>query len=460
MLVRLTLSVVIPTRNRCNTLALVLSSLAEQRVSWSLPMEVIIVDDESTDETEQIVRRFENLFAKLTYLRVAHGEPPCLSRLRNTGLRKTSGTLVMFLDSDVVLASDAVDHIARAYTPTGGGQVLLPKILGVYSEFRGYPASLFRCEPHSIDDTIAKYARDSAWQDPRDELMVYGGQGPSSHLPAPWTLGWTGCLVVSREALERTEGFDESFVGWGSEDTEFCYRLYKEGAKFLPVLRAKTLHVPTIGPESSATRSHLNTMNRERFRQLHYQMDAELYLYYGGRYFNQVLARWNAFVSSSVLPFADQALARRILEIAPCPNNNLSIGFDQAFFLDALGAADINIQNPTLVSHIQNQFPDRRVHYRLGCVSPYNSDHFQSVIISEVWRILPDRIFSDLIRESARISKQVVLVYTPQAVPEPVRLDNLLWRAIPSWSDRPIDGLVWSDVEGDLRQRLMIGKRS
>lgn len=85
------ISVVVPTFNRANYLPECLDSIFAQTYP---PFEVIVVDDESTDETEDVVRRYGSR-VRYIYQRNA-GE----AGARNTGMLAATGEWVAFLDSD------------------------------------------------------------------------------------------------------------------------------------------------------------------------------------------------------------------------------------------------------------------------------------------------------------------------------------------------------------------------
>ena len=84
-------SVIIPTHNRASVLARALRSVASQTLR---PEEVIVVDDGSTDETQELIARD---FPEATYIRQ---ENQGVSAARNCGIARASGNWVAFLDSD------------------------------------------------------------------------------------------------------------------------------------------------------------------------------------------------------------------------------------------------------------------------------------------------------------------------------------------------------------------------
>ncbi|MGE0484127.1 MAG: glycosyltransferase [Gammaproteobacteria bacterium] len=88
------LSVIVPAYNYAHYLDATLASVVAQGVD---DVEVIVVDDGSTDDTAAVVARF----AQVTYVRQDNRG---LSAARNRGLREAHGQFVTFLDADDLLA--------------------------------------------------------------------------------------------------------------------------------------------------------------------------------------------------------------------------------------------------------------------------------------------------------------------------------------------------------------------
>lgn len=94
------ISVLIPNFNRGDLIAETLRSLADQTYeNW----EAIIVDDGSNDNSEKVAREFASQDARFSWHRrerMPSGAPTC----RNIALELAKGELVIFLDSDDILA--------------------------------------------------------------------------------------------------------------------------------------------------------------------------------------------------------------------------------------------------------------------------------------------------------------------------------------------------------------------
>ena len=85
-------SIVIPTYNRADLIVKAIESVFSQT---STDWELIIIDDGSTDNTEEVVRALKDQRIKYYYQK-NKGR----SAARNYGIEKTSGTYICFLDSD------------------------------------------------------------------------------------------------------------------------------------------------------------------------------------------------------------------------------------------------------------------------------------------------------------------------------------------------------------------------
>lgn len=88
-------SIIIPTYNRRHTLPETIRSVREQTYpNW----ELLIVDDNSIDDTEQLIDGYSRQDRRIRYLQNSGRKGPAAAR--NTGIRYSSGEYLAFLDSD------------------------------------------------------------------------------------------------------------------------------------------------------------------------------------------------------------------------------------------------------------------------------------------------------------------------------------------------------------------------
>lgn len=88
-----TLSVIIPTYNRANQIGNAIQSILNQTY---LDFEIIVVDDNSLDNTKEIVMSLKD--DRIRYIR--HGENKGAPSARNTGIKAAKGEYIAFQDSD------------------------------------------------------------------------------------------------------------------------------------------------------------------------------------------------------------------------------------------------------------------------------------------------------------------------------------------------------------------------
>ena len=86
------ISVIIPTYNREKFLPATIDSVLRQTYS---DYEIIVVDDGSTDGTQEVIEKLYG--GKLKYIYKNNGGP---ASARNVGLKNASGNYIAFLDSD------------------------------------------------------------------------------------------------------------------------------------------------------------------------------------------------------------------------------------------------------------------------------------------------------------------------------------------------------------------------
>jgi glycosyltransferase involved in cell wall biosynthesis len=177
-----TVSVVVPTRNRAGYLEVALASLSAQDGPGAA--EVLVVDDGSTDATREVAGR-----AGATHVPL---EPPGgLNAARNTGVRRSSGSVVAFVDDDVwappTWLSALAEGAARHHGADAFGGPIRARLEGPA------PRACGREKPPIT--TLDLGPEDRAVE------MVWGAN-----------------FAIRREAFERFGPFDERLAGHGDEE--------------------------------------------------------------------------------------------------------------------------------------------------------------------------------------------------------------------------------------------------
>jgi glycosyltransferase involved in cell wall biosynthesis len=116
-----TLSVVIPTCNRAGILARCLQALAEQTLGG---IEVVVVDDVSSDSTPQMLERFAADHPDLPLTSIRNESHIGANPSRNRGVRVCKSDLVAFIDSDCIVEPDWAKQLVKPFAdPSTAGVV-------------------------------------------------------------------------------------------------------------------------------------------------------------------------------------------------------------------------------------------------------------------------------------------------------------------------------------------------
>ncbi|MBU1863654.1 MAG: glycosyltransferase [Candidatus Omnitrophica bacterium] len=202
-----TASVIICTFNRRKILEEVLNHLDCQVVAPDVSFEVIIVDDGSTDTTQEFVQRIieERAYRfDISYDNTGLTDTYGTSVARNKGIKKARGEYLLFLDDDTIPHTQWMD--AHLTLLQKGEKVLTGCI--TYNR-----AQLNTKLPITVDDDAMRRLQRLSEENNLTELM--GGN-----------------VALSRECIERAGLFDERFAlgkTFGYEDIEYGHRLLIAG---------------------------------------------------------------------------------------------------------------------------------------------------------------------------------------------------------------------------------------
>lgn len=122
------ISVILCTYNRCHILVEALNGVAGQMLPESEEWEILVVDNNSTDQTHDVVMGFCQRYPdRFRYLFEAQQG---LSHARNAGIREARGDVLVFIDDDVSVAPMWLQHLIaplRTGKCTGVGGRILPE---------------------------------------------------------------------------------------------------------------------------------------------------------------------------------------------------------------------------------------------------------------------------------------------------------------------------------------------
>jgi glycosyltransferase involved in cell wall biosynthesis len=232
------ISVIVPTYNRASLIGETLESILRQTRPAD---EVIVVDDGSTDDTQQIIATYAG---RVTVLHRCNTGPLVA---RNHGLRAAQGNLVAFCDSDDLWQPDYLANMERLFQVESG--------LGVaYGNFRLLQDGRL-AETTKFDD-----APDDFWYGLRavsPEAGVFDmSVTPRLIMFQPF---FPSAMVVDRAAFLRFGGWDEAATGIVGSD--FATTLRIVGIPPVGVLRCPLVSIRKHTANISGDSAKMNQGN-------------------------------------------------------------------------------------------------------------------------------------------------------------------------------------------------------
>jgi glycosyltransferase involved in cell wall biosynthesis len=193
-------SVVIPTYNRADKVSKTIESVLAQTFT---NLEVIVVDDGSTDNTEQVLS--SSFGGRIRYYAQANQGA---SVARNRGIQEARGRWIAFLDSDDLWVPEKLERQLKALEQFGS------EFGACYTDTRLYN--------HPETRTMFQMAENSY----RHEGTIGVNADVLPRLVRPGGAGMVVCLssILARaDMVKRTGGFDPKLLF--SQDSEFLFRL-------------------------------------------------------------------------------------------------------------------------------------------------------------------------------------------------------------------------------------------
>lgn len=220
-------SIILPTYNRAHCIERAVKSVINQTISdW----ELIVVDNNSTDNTEEIVSSMRD--SRILFLKVENNG--VVAKSRNKGVILSSGDFVAFLDSDDWWVPEKLETALRHLV---AGRDL------VY---------------HDLFHVTSEASTRS------DEMRRIAGRDLSSpvfaNLLSNGNAIWNSSVVVRRTLLEKIGGFSEEKELVGSEDFDGWLRISRYSEKFERLKGVLGYYWDGGGNLTSAERTLKNTM--------------------------------------------------------------------------------------------------------------------------------------------------------------------------------------------------------
>jgi glycosyltransferase involved in cell wall biosynthesis len=218
------ISVIVTTYNRVDALDAVLRGLSRQTDG---AFEVVIADDGSGPETAELIERWKpKLGVQLSHVRHDH-DGFRAGEIRNRALLLSCGEYCVFLDGDCIPRPDFI-AVHRGLAEPGwfvtGNRILLSEVLTEFVLQRNEELERW---------TLATWIgmRMCRGINRLAPLLPLPLGGLRKRRPQEWQHARSCNLAVWRSDLDRVDGFDARFNGWGREDSDLLVRLLHAGVR-------------------------------------------------------------------------------------------------------------------------------------------------------------------------------------------------------------------------------------
>lgn len=221
------LSVITVTWNHRDELEPYLAALEKTRDKLPFQLEVVIVDNDSTDGTADYIE------SRSPWVRVVRKDTNTgFAEGCNIGFREARGTYFMLLNPDAMATADALGGMVKYLedNPAVGAVGCLLVHEDGLPQFSAYaPMGPI---PYLLNQSMIYPVVEKA----RKILWKAGFMRSDKPRKCGWLMG--SCIVVPRAVWEQVGGFDASYFMY-CEDTDWCHRIRMAGhdVVFLPGLR-------------------------------------------------------------------------------------------------------------------------------------------------------------------------------------------------------------------------------
>ena len=244
------ISAIVPTRNRADLLPMVLDALRTQSLARSR-FEVIIVDDGSTDNTQEVLKKLADHLP----LRVFRQNHAGIAAAKNLGIFASRSPVLLFLDDDDVADQDL---LAAHFTTHRRYPAPSVAVLG-YTDLAGDIAS----------SPLMHHVTQVGCQ-----LFSYDWM--TSGMMLDYTCFWGGRSSCKRSLLVEHGIFNPNFT-FGCEDIELGWRLKCAGLSVVYEPAAKSTMIRRLTFHDFCNRQRRQGRAQRRFAQLHPNSEVRTY---------------------------------------------------------------------------------------------------------------------------------------------------------------------------------------
>jgi GT2 family glycosyltransferase len=221
------LSIIIPVFNKKTLTQTMLASLVRS-LPQSLAIEIIIVDDASTDDTSAWLASLRNAdltcpqIKSLRILKNTHNFG--YAKSNNLAAKQAQGTILALLNNDLVLQPSWLEPMLAMFEQYPSKPIIVGNLqFQPYTDTLDHAGFEVRFNTES-NRPVIEHIRESVSDEPKKVFAVTGA-----------------CCLIKRETFEKLGGFDEVFIN-GGEDVDLCMKVTQAGGACWIVPTSRVWH--------------------------------------------------------------------------------------------------------------------------------------------------------------------------------------------------------------------------
>lgn len=219
-----------------NCIYSILKSLKNSQLS----IEIIIIDNDSSDGSKEMLKKFQKMNFKKTisFHTIFNERNVGFAKANNQGVKNATGNYILFLNSDIIVLNHAIDELFNFYKQNENSiHFLGGKLLN--EDLTPQPS----CGPfYSLPIIFAALFL-------RGDYYGFTRYSPDSIKEVDWISG--ACILTKKIYFEKIFGFDENIFMY-MDEIDLLYRAKKTGLKVFYYPKSEFIH---LGSASSKGRT-------------------------------------------------------------------------------------------------------------------------------------------------------------------------------------------------------------
>lgn len=373
---KLLASVIIISYNKEFEIQLILEAFLQQTIKLN-SFEIIIIDDGSKVSLKNIIEYYVKKGLNINYRDCLHTGNRAYNR--NLGVLLAKSENLIFLDADMIPSNNFVEQHSKNLK--NGKYISL-----------GYRNLINKLTNKSIllnlPDNYINIIENTPFQLDERFPMIYAHKKIKIPLKYAWYIAYSHNFSLKKQMYLSIKGFDENYMsGWGVEDIDFAYRLYKSGCVFKFDDKIISYHIP-----------HKNDYIAEKYQKNLIYFFNKYKSYETELFFVQHF--FNSFAYCNMINIIKEK--KHLMSFPKSDFKELK----ETLFIGFINASKDVIKNNNKLISTEDKSAD---FFLLGLFLPYNKSQFKNAILSSSYDCFPFEFLYLIVQKILFVTKELFI---------------------------------------------------